>query len=222
MAEVGPWKPGRLCPRDWRGLDPHPYFAVGSWRRGASASSAVQGFLGSRLPVKLRLLPGDVNRASELERGTERRALALKALPCYLRCLGYALFVVIRWGSFMSRGLIVAGLVLTTSVPWAAAEPKEHDRRKVDAEVRDVLSVIGPLMEALGSHRGPDRGRPAAPDRGAAQRQYRHRGLGLDRALGPLREGREGRRRPHGGAARRSPSRHRRRRRALEPRRRRR
>jgi hypothetical protein len=50
----------------------------------------------------------------------------------------------------MSRGLIVAGLVLTTSVPWAAAEPKERDRRKVDAEVRDVLAVIGPLMEALG------------------------------------------------------------------------
>jgi hypothetical protein len=51
----------------------------------------------------------------------------------------------------MSRGLIVAGLVLATSVPWAAAEPKEHDRRKVDAEVRDVLSVIGPLVEALGA-----------------------------------------------------------------------
>jgi hypothetical protein len=51
----------------------------------------------------------------------------------------------------MSRGLIVAGLVLTTSVPWAAAEPKERDRRKVDAEVRDVLAVIGPLVEALGA-----------------------------------------------------------------------
>lgn len=51
----------------------------------------------------------------------------------------------------MSRGLIVAGLVLTTSVPWAAAEPKERDRRKVEAEVRDVLSVIGPLAEALGA-----------------------------------------------------------------------
>jgi hypothetical protein len=51
----------------------------------------------------------------------------------------------------MSRGLIVAGLVLATSVRWAAAEPKEHDRRKVDAEVRDVLSVIGPLVEALGA-----------------------------------------------------------------------
>jgi hypothetical protein len=42
-------------------------------------------FLDSRLPVKLRLLLGDVNRASELERGTDGRALALKALPCYLR-----------------------------------------------------------------------------------------------------------------------------------------
>jgi hypothetical protein len=51
----------------------------------------------------------------------------------------------------MSRGLIVAGLVLTTSVPWAAAEPKERDRRKADAEVRDVLAVIGPLVEALGA-----------------------------------------------------------------------
>jgi hypothetical protein len=40
---------------------------------------------------------------------------------------------------------------LTVSVPWAAAEPKEHDRRKVDAEVRDVLAVIGPLMEGLGA-----------------------------------------------------------------------
>jgi hypothetical protein len=49
------------------------------------------------------------------------------------------------------RGLIVAGLVLTTSVPWAAAEPKQRDRRKVDAEVRDVLAVIGPLVEALGA-----------------------------------------------------------------------
>jgi hypothetical protein len=51
----------------------------------------------------------------------------------------------------MSRGLIVAGLVLTTSVPWAVAEPKERDRRKVDAEVTDVLAVIGPLVEALGA-----------------------------------------------------------------------
>ena len=51
----------------------------------------------------------------------------------------------------MSRGLIVAGLVLTTSVPWAGAEPKERDRRKVDAEVLDVLAVIGPLAEALGA-----------------------------------------------------------------------
>jgi hypothetical protein len=51
----------------------------------------------------------------------------------------------------MSRGLIVAGLVLTTSVPWAAAEPKGRDRRKVDAEVLDVLAVIGPLAEALGA-----------------------------------------------------------------------
>ena len=53
-------------------------------------------------------------------------------------------------GSFM-RGWIVAGLVLTVSVPWAAAEPKERDRRKVDAEVTDVLAVIGPLVEALGA-----------------------------------------------------------------------
>jgi hypothetical protein len=49
------------------------------------------------------------------------------------------------------RGWIVAGLVLTVSVPWAAAEPKERDRRKVDAEVTDVLAVIGPLVEALGA-----------------------------------------------------------------------
>jgi HEAT repeat protein len=51
----------------------------------------------------------------------------------------------------MSRGLIVAGLVLSTSVPWAAAEPRERDRRRVDAEVLDVLAVIGPLAEALGA-----------------------------------------------------------------------
>ena len=51
----------------------------------------------------------------------------------------------------MSRGLIVAGLVLTTSVPWAGAEPKQRDRRKADAEVLDVLAVIGPLVEALGA-----------------------------------------------------------------------
>jgi hypothetical protein len=53
----------------------------------------------------------------------------------------------------MSRGwvVVVAGLVLTASVPWAAAEPKHRDRRKVDAEVRDVLAVIGPLVEALGA-----------------------------------------------------------------------
>jgi hypothetical protein len=50
------------------------------------------------------------------------------------------------------RGLIVAGLVVATSVPWAAAEPKDkgRGRRNVDAEVTDVLSAIGPLMEALG------------------------------------------------------------------------
>jgi len=51
----------------------------------------------------------------------------------------------------MSRGLMVAGLVLVASVPWAGAEPKERDRRKADAEVLDVLAVIGPLAEALGA-----------------------------------------------------------------------
>jgi hypothetical protein len=49
------------------------------------------------------------------------------------------------------RGLIVAGLVLTTSVPWAEAGRKDRDRVKVDAEVADVLAVIGPLVEALGA-----------------------------------------------------------------------
>jgi hypothetical protein len=47
--------------------------------------------------------------------------------------------------------VVVAGLVLTTSAPWAAAEPKQRERRKVDAEVQDVLAVIGPLVEALGA-----------------------------------------------------------------------
>jgi hypothetical protein len=46
---------------------------------------------------------------------------------------------------------MVAVLVSMTSVPWATAEPKGRDRRKVDAEVLDVLAVIGPLAEALGA-----------------------------------------------------------------------
>lgn len=51
----------------------------------------------------------------------------------------------------MGRGLMVAGLVLMTS-PFVAAEPK--GRRPAEAEVRDVLSVIGPIMEALGATQG--------------------------------------------------------------------
>lgn len=50
----------------------------------------------------------------------------------------------------MTRVWVVAGLVVTMSAPWVSVEAKDRDRRKVDAEVRDVLSVIGPLMEALG------------------------------------------------------------------------
>ena len=51
----------------------------------------------------------------------------------------------------MRHGLMVVGLVFVTSAPWAAAEPRDRDRRRVDAEVQDVLSLIGPLMEALGA-----------------------------------------------------------------------
>lgn len=52
----------------------------------------------------------------------------------------------------MPRGLMVVGLVLmtsVTSVPWAAAEPK--GRRPAEAEVKDVLALIGPIVEALGA-----------------------------------------------------------------------
>lgn len=54
----------------------------------------------------------------------------------------------------MRHGLMVVGLVFLTSAPWAAAGSKSHDRRPVDAEVRDVLSLIGPVMEALGATEG--------------------------------------------------------------------
>jgi HEAT repeats len=60
----------------------------------------------------------------------------------------------------MPRGLVVAGLVLMTSVPWAAAEPKRRDRKHVDAEVLDVLAVIGPLAEALGATEASTRDAP--------------------------------------------------------------
>lgn len=60
----------------------------------------------------------------------------------------------------MPRGLVVAGLVLMTSVPWAAAEPKRRDRKRVDAEVLDVLAVIGPLAEALGATEASTRDAP--------------------------------------------------------------
>jgi hypothetical protein len=64
----------------------------------------------------------------------------------------------------MPRGLVVAGLVLMMSVPWAAAEPKARDRRRVDrkgdAEVLDVLAVIGPLAEALGATEASTRDAP--------------------------------------------------------------
>jgi len=64
----------------------------------------------------------------------------------------------------MPRGLVVAGLVLMTSAPWASAEPKGRDRRrgdrKVDAEVLDVLAVIGPLAEALGATEASTRDAP--------------------------------------------------------------
>jgi HEAT repeat protein len=49
------------------------------------------------------------------------------------------------------RRFLVFGLVFLTSASWAAAEPKSRDRRRVDAEVQDVLSLIGPVMEALGA-----------------------------------------------------------------------
>ena len=56
----------------------------------------------------------------------------------------------------MRRGWIVGGVVgllVVTAVPWAAAGPKGRDRRDrpVDAEVRDVLALIGPVIEALGA-----------------------------------------------------------------------
>jgi hypothetical protein len=51
----------------------------------------------------------------------------------------------------MRSGFVVAGLVVLTGLPWGAAEAAGRDRRAVDAEVRDVLSVIGPLVEALGA-----------------------------------------------------------------------
>src|ERR1051325_9054417 len=54
-------------------------------------------------------------------------------------------------GGSVMRQWIVAGLVLTASVPWAAGEPKDKDRAKVDAEGRDVLPGIAPLVEALGA-----------------------------------------------------------------------
>lgn len=51
----------------------------------------------------------------------------------------------------MRLGLAVVGLVFLTSTPWAAAESRRHERRSSDAEVGDVLSLIGPMMEALGA-----------------------------------------------------------------------
>ena len=60
----------------------------------------------------------------------------------------------------MPRGLVVAGLVLMTSAPWAGAEPKGRHRKHVDAEVLDVLAVIGPLAEALGATEASTRDAP--------------------------------------------------------------
>jgi hypothetical protein len=54
----------------------------------------------------------------------------------------------------MRHGFTVVGLVFLTSAPLAAAGSRPHDLRAVDAEVRDVLSLIGPFMEALGATEG--------------------------------------------------------------------
>lgn len=51
----------------------------------------------------------------------------------------------------MRIGLAVVGFVFLTSTPWAAAESRRHERRGVDAEVGEVLNLIGPMMEALGA-----------------------------------------------------------------------
>jgi hypothetical protein len=51
----------------------------------------------------------------------------------------------------MRQGLaVVAGFILLASAPWAAAESRGRDLRPVDAEVADVLTLIGPMMDALG------------------------------------------------------------------------
>ena len=51
----------------------------------------------------------------------------------------------------MRLGCAVVGFIFLTSAPWAAAESRRHDRRTPEAEVRDVLTLIGPMMEALGA-----------------------------------------------------------------------
>ena len=46
---------------------------------------------------------------------------------------------------------VAVGFIFLSSVPWAAAESRRHDRRAAEAEVRDVLSLIGPMMDSLGA-----------------------------------------------------------------------
>jgi hypothetical protein len=49
------------------------------------------------------------------------------------------------------RGFVAVGAVFLLSASWVAAEPRGRDRRPVEAEVQDVLTLIGPMMEALGA-----------------------------------------------------------------------
>jgi HEAT repeat protein len=54
----------------------------------------------------------------------------------------------------MKHGWRVVGLVVAMAVasaPWASAGHKERRRRAAEAEVTDVLAVLGPLAEALGA-----------------------------------------------------------------------
>jgi hypothetical protein len=50
----------------------------------------------------------------------------------------------------MRLGLAVVGVVFLSSASWAGAESRRHERRSADAEVGDVLRLIGPMMDALG------------------------------------------------------------------------
>ena len=66
-----------------------------------------------------------VNGASDLERGKAASRARLESAPMLPSLFGLRPWGRTSPGGPSMRGLIVAGLVLTTSVPWAEAEPKE-------------------------------------------------------------------------------------------------